>query len=232
MPAETLTITGSFGQQQHRIHGAGITSEYFGRCIFDADTAMLSETLSGDGYAHGGCCRRPLRALRLKSFSRKNIAGDGSTVVDIYYSRNSYTVTYAVTGAVDPNPNYKQADYRFGQNVAAEAAAARAGYDFIGWANEPAVMPANDVTATGYFVARTDTAYQVQQYKQNLEDDGFTLAETEDLTGKTDTIATANPKTYTEACHLQPDRGRHGRQRQYRGRRQPGAEAVLHAQQL
>ena len=63
---------------------------------------------------------------------------------------------------MDPNPNYKQADYRFGQNVAAEAAAAKAGYDFIGWANEPAVMPANDVTATGYFVARTDTAYQVQ----------------------------------------------------------------------
>ena len=118
-------------------------------------------------------------------------------MVDIYYNRNSYTVTYAVTGTVDPNPNYKQADYRFGQNVAAEAAAAKAGYDFIGWANEPAVMPANDVTATGYFVARTDTAYQVQHYKQNLEDDGFTLAETEELTGKTDTIATANPKTYT-----------------------------------
>ena len=197
MPAENVTITGSFTANSNteytvRHHFQNILDD-----AYDADTAMLSETLSGTTDTLTAAAAKTVAGFTAQSFQQKNIAGDGSTVVDIYYSRNSYTVTYAVTGAVDPNPNYKQADYRFGQNVAAEAAAAKAGYDFIGWANEPAVMPANDVTATGYFVARTDTAYQVQHYKQNLEDDGFTLAETEELTGKTDTIATANPKTYT-----------------------------------
>ena len=197
MPAENVTITGSFTANSNteytvRHHFQNILDD-----AYDADTAMLSETLSGTTDTLTAAAAKTVAGFTAQSFQQKNIAGDGSTVVDIYYNRNSYTVTYAVTGTVDPNPNYKQADYRFGQNVAAEAAAAKAGYDFIGWANEPAVMPANDVTATGYFVARTDTAYQVQHYKQNLEDDGFTLAETEELTGKTDTIATATPKTYT-----------------------------------
>ena len=197
MPAENVTITGSFTANSNteytvRHHFQNILDD-----AYDADTAMLSETLSGTTDTLTAAAAKTVAGFTAQSFQQKNIAGDGSTVVDIYYNRNSYTVTYAVTGTVDPNPNYKQADYRFGQNVAAEAAAAKAGYDFIGWANEPAAMPANDVTATGYFVARTDTAYQVQHYKQNLEDDGFTLAETEELTGKTDTIATANPKTYT-----------------------------------
>ena len=197
MPAENVTITGSFTANSNteytvRHHFQNILDD-----AYDADTAMLSETLSGTTDTLTAAAAKTVAGFTAQSFQQKNIAGDGSTVVDIYYNRNSYTVTYAVTGTVDPNPNYKQADYRFGQNVAAEAAAAKVGYDFIGWANEPAVMPANDVTATGYFVARTDTAYQVQHYKQNLEDDGFTLAETEELTGKTDTIATANPKTYT-----------------------------------
>ena len=197
MPAENVTITGSFTANSNteytvRHHFQNILDD-----AYDADTAMLSETLSGTTDTLTAAAAKTVAGFTAQSFQQKNIAGDGSTVVDIYYNRNSYTVTYAVTGTVDPNPNYKQADYRFGQNVAAETAAAKAGYDFIGWANEPAVMPANDVTATGYFVARTDTAYQVQHYKQNLEDDGFTLAETEELTGKTDTIATANPKTYT-----------------------------------
>ena len=197
MPAENVTITGSFTANSNteytvRHHFQNILDD-----AYDADTAMLSETLSGTTDTLTAAAAKTVAGFTAQSFQQKNIAGDGSTVVDIYYNRNSYTVTYAVTGTVDPNPNYKQADYRFGQNVAAEAAAAKAGYDFIGWANEPAVMPANDVTATGYFVARTDTAYQVQHYKQNLEDDGYTLADTENLTGETDTTATANPKTYT-----------------------------------
>ena len=199
MPAENVTITGSFtanGETPYKVEHYQQNLEDDGYTLADTenltgetDTTATANPKTYTGFAFDGTAEGTVAS--------GNIAGDGSTVVDIYYNRNSYTVTYAVTGTVDPNPNYKQADYRFGQNVAAEAAAAKAGYDFIGWANEPAVMPANDVTATGYFVARTDTAYQVQHYKQNLEDDGFTLAETEELTGKTDTIATANPKTYT-----------------------------------
>ena len=176
MPAENVTITGSFTANSNteytvRHHFQNILDD-----AYDADTAMLSETLSGTTDTLTAAAAKTVAGFTAQSFQQKNIAGDGSTVVDIYYNRNSYTVTYAVTGTVDPNPNYKQADYRFGQNVAAEAAAAKAGYDFIGWANEPAVMPANDVTATGYFVARTDTAYQVQHYKQNLEDTASLLA--------------------------------------------------------
>ena len=58
-------------------------------------------------------------------------------------------------------------------------------------------MPAENVTITGSFTANGETPYKVEHYQQNLEDDGYTLAETENLTGETDTTATANPKTYT-----------------------------------
>ena len=67
---------------------------------------MLSETLSGTTDTLTAAAAKTVAGFTAQSFQQKNIAGDGSTVVDIYYNRNSYTVTYAVTGTVDPNPNY------------------------------------------------------------------------------------------------------------------------------
>ena len=58
-------------------------------------------------------------------------------------------------------------------------------------------MPASNVTLTAQWTANTDTAYTVQHYQQNANDSGYTLADTDNLTGTTGATATAAAKTYT-----------------------------------
>ena len=57
-------------------------------------------------------------------------------------------------------------------------------------------MPADNVTLTGTWTAKSDTAYQVKHYLQNLTDDGYTLAETETKAGTTGAQTEAVAKSY------------------------------------
>ena len=129
-----------------------------------------------------------------------NVAGDGSLVLKLYYTRDSYKVTYQYTGKVPTGASELPAETteKYGAAVTVAADATAPGYTFSGWSREDGfTMPAENVTITGSFTANGETPYKVEHYQQNLEDDGYTLADTENLTGETDTTATANPKTYT-----------------------------------
>ena len=198
MPAENVTITGSFTANSNteytvRHHFQNILDD-----AYDADTAMLSETLSGTTDTLTAAAAKTVAGFTAQSFQQKNIAGDGSTVVDIYYNRNSYGVSYRYLNTpAGASALPAGASYRFGAAVTVAEAATAPGYTFSGWSTGDFTMPAQDVEITGSFTANGDTAYTVEHYQQNLEDDGYTLADTENLTGETDTTATANPKTYT-----------------------------------
>ncbi|MCF0230542.1 MAG: InlB B-repeat-containing protein, partial [Parasporobacterium sp.] len=129
------------------------------------------------------------------------IAGDGSLVLKLYYTRNSYKVTYEYVGTVPAGASALPAEktYKYDELVMiAPKATATAGYDFIGW-NRTAnfKMPAENVTIQGTFVARGDTPYTVEHYQQNLDGTGYNLVDTENLTGQTDAQAAAVPKAYT-----------------------------------
>ena len=129
-----------------------------------------------------------------------NVAGDGSLVLKLYYTRDSYKVTYQYTGKVPTGASELPAETteKYGAAVTVAADATAPGYTFSGWSREDGfTMPAENVTITGSFTANGETPYKVEHYQQNLEDDGYTLADTENLTGETDTTATANPKAYT-----------------------------------
>ncbi|WP_171031749.1 InlB B-repeat-containing protein, partial [[Clostridium] hylemonae] len=68
---------------------------------------------------------------------------------------------------------------------------------FSGWSQKEAFeMPANDVEITGTFTANGDTKFIVKHYLEGL-DGKYTEGKSEDKTGETDTIATANPTTFT-----------------------------------
>lgn len=84
------------------------------------------------------------------------IAADGSLVLNLYYDRNTYTVSYAYAGDVPAGAPAvpASATYRYGQTVAIAAAPAVAGYTFSGWTRDRALatgfqMPDSDVTLTG-----------------------------------------------------------------------------------
>ena len=200
MPAENVTITGSFTANSNteytvRHHFQNILDD-----AYDADTAMLSETLSGTTDTLTAAAAKTVAGFTAQSFQQKNIAGDGSTVVDIYYNRNSYGVSYRYLNTpAGASELPAGASYRFGAAVTVAEAATAPGYTFSGWSTGDFTMPAQDVEITGSFTANGDTAYTVEHYQQNLAGDGYDLveADTEHLTGETDTTATANPKAYT-----------------------------------
>ena len=200
MPAENVTITGSFTANSNteytvRHHFQNILDD-----AYDADTAMLSETLSGTTDTLTAAAAKTVAGFTAQSFQQKNIAGDGSTVVDIYYNRNSYGVSYRYLNTpAGASELPAGASYRFGAAVTVAEAATAPGYTFSGWSTGDFTMPAQDVEITGSFTANGDTAYTVEHYQQNLAGDGYDLveADTEHLKGETDTTATANPKTYT-----------------------------------
>ena len=57
-------------------------------------------------------------------------------------------------------------------------------------------MPANDVHLTAEWSARDDTKYHVEHYWEDVEEGRYTLHETEEFTGTTDTEARPVPKDY------------------------------------
>ncbi len=75
---------------------------------------------------------------------KDTVAGDGSTVLKLYYTRNKYSVTYKYTGTIPtgvsaPSPSANaqgivaKDSYYFGQSFELKAKASATGYTFNGW---------------------------------------------------------------------------------------------------
>ena len=71
----------------------------------------------------------------------------------------------------------------------------KAGYTFDGWDFDFNTPVTQNETVNAKWIANTNTPYKVEYYLQNIDDDNYTLEDTENLTGTTDTIANAEIKT-------------------------------------
>ena len=105
--------------------------------------------------------------------------------------REIYDVTFNTDGGTAIEPQRIEED-----SFATEPTTTRAGYTLTGW-NYNFYNPITENTViTANWVANTKTLYKVEYYLQNLADDNYTLDFTDNLTGTTDTQATAEIKTY------------------------------------
>ena len=138
-----------------------------------------------------------------KSAISGNINGDGSLVLNVYYTRDTYTIAIEVNnakaGTVTGNGTYL-----FDKQITLTATT-NAGYTFLGWYEGEAFINdatsltftvENDVSYTAKWFTHTDTKYIVNYYWQNIDDDDYTLHETVKLIGITDTEAIAEIKEY------------------------------------
>ena len=125
---------------------------------------------------------------------------DGNTMTGTWvWEIASYTVSYSYKGIV-PNEASElpeNASYEQGATVIVENKATAPGYTFSGWSRTGTFeMPAEDVEITGSFTANTDTPYIVEHYLEDLTENSYTLAKTDNLTGTTDTEVEATAKEY------------------------------------
>lgn len=122
------------------------------------------------------------------------VKGDGSLVVKLYFARNTYTATWDVDGVINTE------DYRFGQIIVKPENPTKPGYTFAGWEGytDGMTMAIADVTFTAKWTANTDTAYTVEHWQQNVNDDDYTLvaADTQTLQGTTGELTEAAANSY------------------------------------
>ena len=128
------------------------------------------------------------------------IKADGSLVLRLYYDLENYRINYVLNGGTNSTEN--PGTYTVEDNITFKPAT-RPGYDFKGWYEDPnftnqlngTAGKTGDITVYAKWEARKDTPFKVEHYKQNKAGE-YTLADTENLTGTTDTEATATPKVY------------------------------------
>lgn len=105
--------------------------------------------------------------------------------------RPLYAVSFNANGGTAVNSQTVEEDA-----IIPEPVTTRAGYTFISWSYDftQPIIKDTDITAT--WSANTDTAYKVEYYLENIDDADYSLYETCNLQGTTDTTATAEIKTY------------------------------------
>ena len=125
------------------------------------------------------------------------IAADGSTVVEYYYTRNTYYLAWetdgdALTGA------YTYGDVLYGTTILVPDQPTKTGYTFAGWDKPIAsTMPADSTIYTATWTPNPNTPYTVEHYQQLLDGNWpVTPNDVDNLTGTTASIVTPAVKTY------------------------------------
>ena len=203
MPANDVVIKGSFtanDNTQYKVEhyledldGKTFTLKDTETLAGTTDTTVTAEPKTYEGFTFDSTVEG--------TKTSGTITGDGKLVLKLYYTRNSYKVTYEYEGTVPTGASElpAEATYKYGKSVTVAENATAPGYTFSGWDHEDFIMPANDVVIKGSFTANDKTQYKVEHYLENLEvldGEKFTLKDTETLAGTTDTTATATPKQY------------------------------------
>lgn len=104
------------------------------------DVPKEKDNLRGETGAWTAAAAKSYDGFTPIEFEQKRIKADGSTVVKIFYTRNSYLLTYkdSLSAGV-----YASQTYKYGAAVTAIADPTKTGYTFTGWSPAvPDTMPA------------------------------------------------------------------------------------------
>ena len=134
MPAEDITITGSFTPNTYTI------TYMVDEEIFAVDTIAYRDTIAPiaeptkEGYTFSGWSEVP------EIMPAEDLVVTGSFV------RNTYTITYVVDSVV-----YATDSITYGDTIALLDEPTQEGYTFSGWSDAPVTMPAEDIIIEGSF---------------------------------------------------------------------------------
>ncbi len=144
-----------------------------------------------------------------ESKSEKTISGninpDGGGILSVYYTRDSYKIVANNNNAKAGTSTQINGEYKYDKQFTLTATT-NAGYTWLGWyegeicvceTEEFTFEAEKDVTYTASWFANKDTKYTVNYYWQNVDDDNYTLHESVELKGETDTTTTAEIREYT-----------------------------------
>jgi uncharacterized repeat protein (TIGR02543 family) len=181
VPTKTVTINkGSIGNLYFTaVWSVNYTVNHnlqnINKTVYPSDL-KVTETLSGQPGSQTLARAKTYEGFTAQPFTQTAIASDGTTVIDIYYTRNQYSIIFMSEGSVVGSNN----NVPYGGTVAGYIPSpTRSGYVLSGWSPAPpATMPASNLTFTAQWIVQAAS---------------YTI--TYDLDGGS--VATANPTSYT-----------------------------------
>ena len=121
------------------------------------------------------------------------------------WSINSYRLDLKINNSKAGNISPASGAYLYNKSITITAIT-NPGYTFKGWYNGDSLltnnstykfnMPSNNLSYTAKYEVDSHTPYKVEHYCQNLEDNQYTLCDTDELFGITDTLTHGQVKTY------------------------------------
>lgn len=175
---------------------------------YTMDTQIVE--LTGDIDAYTQAVANNKKGFRCKGIPQTTIAADGTTVVDIYYDREYYTVVFDVNGGINgPEPIYAKYGTKF--NTEDIKSPTRVGYKFMGWkdvSNTDAetlngdVEITENVTYTAQWVAEKGQAdYTIVLWGQNANDNEYSYLGSAKAWGNVGNEVTWNEDTLISHVH-------------------------------
>ncbi|MBR5644221.1 MAG: leucine-rich repeat protein, partial [Salinivirgaceae bacterium] len=149
-------------------------------------TLDATETLYGPTDAMTEAAAKTYTGFTAQAFNQTTIAADGSTVINIEYSRNWHSLTWNIgEGVINTETAYTHAadSVTYGQPIIAPVLI-REGFSYSWNIDIPKTMPDNDIVATTVWTDTTVTvANYVVRHNQQALDGSFAIAATDTLSG-------------------------------------------------
>lgn len=170
----------------------GFTVNHYLQNVAD-NNYTLDKTEHVDGFTEsevGGDLAKTYPGFAALLYNTKaKVAADGSTVVEIYYDRNYYMMSFNLDGGYGVEPIYA----RFGAAVEV-GTPTKPGYTFSGWEPEvPATMPVNGGTHTAQWEADKTAKVTVVVWGENADDENYSYIKSVETTAPVGSTLTAIP---------------------------------------
>ena len=121
--------------------------------------------------------------------TKAKVAAVGSTVVEIYYDRNYYMMSFNLDGGYGVEPIYA----RYGASVKVENPT-KPGYTFNGWEpTVPTTVPAENTTYKAKWQAEKTAKVSVVIWGENADDEGYSYIKSVETTAPVGSTLTAVP---------------------------------------
>ena len=161
--------------------------------------------LEGDIDAYTQAVAENTPGYHCKGVPQTTIAADGTTVVEIYYDRDYYTVTFDVNGGVNgPEPIYAKYGTTFEAETIKEPS--RKGYTFLGW--QPILADTVTIERNVTYVAqwqpeKGQADYTIVLWGQNANDDEYSYLSSHEAWGNVGNEVTWNEGTLISHVHTE-----------------------------
>lgn len=195
---QTITVTYSGAETiytvQHMLQNAE-DDEY----TLDSDS---TETKNGTVGLDTAAEAKSYDGFTALPVSQATINADGSTVVNVYYDRNVYRLTWDTDGGSYEQP----VDIRYGAKINEPGNPTKLGYTFKGWEGMPenGRMPSQDLVVKAIWKANQTAQYKVIHWQESLQAPGtYEVAQNsggnaaiETKTGTVGDVISYSPKSY------------------------------------